>query len=367
MNYTQSAIDSLAQLWSKLSGLDLSVARAQVTAEQGVNGNVLGLTVKNGAATGVYPGQTGVAQASDGQWLATFATPQAGIEAAAWNLKNNPAYVALRSAIATGNPAIQAHALVTSQWGPTGYYAGSSAFRGLSGVQPVQPLPGPTPPPSPSAPASPGALPGSAATASGSKSLSPLDILQIATTGNPLNPLIAAANQGPTAAKQAQQVAQEATSIPQALAALPGNLAAAAAPFVVTGVVLLLVGWLAVTGVRDVLSGDDGEAGDEPEMVEDGADEGDDTDSDGSDEDDESSGITEEHWSNLRARHNRPDATPRRTHAFAVYASGRRVHGSITASRDQARRWASGLRSTYTDQPATKRPTITVRQIRVPA
>ena len=30
-----------------------------------------------------------------------------------------------------------------------------------------------------------------------------------------------------------------------------------------------------------------------------------------------------------------------RTHAFAVYVSGRRVSGTITASRDQAKRWAA--------------------------
>ena len=56
-----------------------------------------------------------------------------------------------------------------------------------------------------------------------------------------------------------------------------------------------------------------------------------------------------------------------RTHAFAVYVSGRRVSGTITASRDQAKRWAAGLRDTYTDLPLRKRPTIRVRTIRIHA
>lgn len=227
--YTSSRISQLAQLWSSLTGLDYSVAQAQITAEQGVNGNVVGLTVDNGSATKVYPGQTGVVQASNGQWLATFGTQEAGLQAAAWWLKSpSSPYATVRNAISTGNAAIQAHALANSGWAGAGGYRSSDAFSSLLSASPG-PGTGTTPTPSPS-----------------SKPLSPLDILQIAGTGNPLDPLIAAA-------QQAQQAAAAATSVPQALAALPGNLASAAAPLVIGLVVLVLVAWLVIAGVREVM------------------------------------------------------------------------------------------------------------------
>ena len=257
MSYTQSAIDSLAQLWSGLSGLDLSVAKAQVTAEQGVNGNVLGLTVKNGAATDVYPGQTGAAQAPNGQWLATFATPQQGIIAAAYNLKVNSAYTGLRQAIATGNAAIQANALANSPWGPPGYYRGSSAFSSL-----LSATPGPPASPSPSA--------------STGFDLNPLDwianlnagVQQMHTDlGNPSAPGLAAVPEPNTVSVAAQAAVGAAgkaaataasglidlSGLTNAINGLPAGLAAAAAPLAIGLVILLVIAWLALSATRDVL------------------------------------------------------------------------------------------------------------------
>lgn len=135
--YTQTRIQQLAQMYSGLTGLDASVAAAQITAEKGVAGNVLGLTVANGSATHVYPGQTGVFQASDGQWLATFGTQEAGLQAAAWWLKSpNSPYAAVRNAIATGKAAVQAHALAASGWAGSGGYLSSSAFAPLLSSSP---------------------------------------------------------------------------------------------------------------------------------------------------------------------------------------------------------------------------------------
>lgn len=54
-----------------------------------------------------------------------------------------------------------------------------------------------------------------------------------------------------------------------------------------------------------------------------------------------------------------------RTHAYAVYLSGRRVPGTLTASRNQALGWARGLRDTYMDEPRSRRPAIRVRSIRI--
>ncbi|TAM69867.1 MAG: hypothetical protein EPN50_04740 [Chloroflexota bacterium] len=59
------------------------------------------------------------------------------------------------------------------------------------------------------------------------------------------------------------------------------------------------------------------------------------------------------------------DRSPRRRDAYAIYASGRRVPHSLTASRDQAVREAAALRSTYGDEPRRARPTIRVRRIHV--
>ena len=135
--YTQTRIQQLAHMYGGLTGMDPTVAAAQITAEQGINGNVLGLTVANGSATHVYPGQTGVFQASNGQWLATFPTQELGLSAAAWWLKNpNSPYAAIRNAIATGKAAIQAHALAASGWAGSGGYLSSSAFAPLLSATP---------------------------------------------------------------------------------------------------------------------------------------------------------------------------------------------------------------------------------------
>ncbi len=204
--YTASRIDQLAQLWSSLTGLDLSVARAQITAEQGVNGNPVGL--ENGS----------------GQ-LMTFPTQEAGLQAAAINLKTNPAYAALRNAISTGNAAVQAHALAASPWGPSGYYFGSPAFSSLLS-------------------ASPG--PGTGTSDA---------------TGTPKGPSYR--GQGSQTTQQAQAYDQSSanTSSVQSLAqqgvtAAASGVASAIsglAPIAIGLVVVLVIVWLAIAGVREVL------------------------------------------------------------------------------------------------------------------
>ena len=286
MSYTQSAIDSLAQLYSSLTGLDLSVAKAQVTAEQGVNGNVLGLTVKNGA-TNVYTGQTGVFQASNGQWLATFASPQAGVEAAAAWLKNpNSPYAAVRAAIATGNPTIQAHALASSGWAGTGGYLHSSAFASLLSASP-----GPSA--SPSASGS-GSLASSVATFLGLSPSAPLTEQvaqqaaakyaqqQTGATGGRSYSAMATGiytqlqgwlgkalgqvpfNTPPSVTQATVPTGPEAAAGPSAniptisldvggaIAALPGELVSALAPVLVALIVLVIIAWLALSGVREL-------------------------------------------------------------------------------------------------------------------
>lgn len=223
--YTSSRISQLAQLWSSLTGLDYSVAQAQITAEQGVNGNPVGL--ENGS----------------GQ-LMTFPTQEAGLQAAALNLKTNPAYAALRNAISTGNPAVQAHALAASPWGPSGYYAGSPAFSALLT-------------------ASPG--PGTGTSGSSGMDLNPLDILRNlnagvqqmhSAMGNPSAPGLAAV---PTPNTLAAAAGAAGGAAAQAAAQAAGSVLGSAinwaglAPIAIGLLLLLVIAWLALTGVKEMV------------------------------------------------------------------------------------------------------------------
>ncbi len=288
--YTPSRIQELAQLYSGMTGLDASVAAAQIEAEQGWNGNVLGLTVANGSATHVYPGQTGVWQASNGQWLATFATQETGLTAAAWWLKNpSSPYAAVRNAIATGKAAVQAHALAASGWAGSGGYLRSSAFGPL-----LSNSPGPgtgTSSPTDTSASSSGSLASSLAAFLGISPSQPLtDALALQAAGKyaktnaagygpayqgavnsiyssllkwlgkpagqvPFNVTPAGGNTGqvvtPSPADQASGNTQRGGLID--LSGLPAAIAAAIAPIAVALVVIAIIAWLALSGVREVL------------------------------------------------------------------------------------------------------------------
>ena len=131
MSYTTSQTEPLAQrLVANLPGLDINLARAWIGAESGANNNPLGVTASRGSSAPV------------GQWIGTntylvkYATPQAGIDAAAALLQSPSmswAYGKTAQAIKTGDATAQANALIASPWNTPGspYYKRVFTAAGL--------------------------------------------------------------------------------------------------------------------------------------------------------------------------------------------------------------------------------------------
>ena len=126
MSYTTDEKNLAATLLCRqLVGLHFAVARAWVTCEQGLNGNVFGITDDHGR-------------------LLTFNTMAAGVKAAADLLKSNPIYKPIIDVL--HQPAtVQARAFVRCPWhlGPAGlakaggrdpYYARIFASNGFPGL-----------------------------------------------------------------------------------------------------------------------------------------------------------------------------------------------------------------------------------------
>lgn len=116
--YTAARIDYLANyLQTLLPGLTHEAAVKWITAEKGVNGNVLGLThTVNGKQT-----------------LYTYSSQEAGLRAAASWLKSAPSwtgYPAVIASLKTGDTTAQLKALAASKWSGGGYY--QKAFLGTS-------------------------------------------------------------------------------------------------------------------------------------------------------------------------------------------------------------------------------------------
>ncbi len=130
MAYTQAQISQAAQLLTtKIKGLTLPAAKVWVTAEQGDNNNVLGVTY--------YIGKV--------QHLYTYLSLADGVQAAADLFNRNPAYAAARAAVAaTTDPAAQLRAIAASPWNG-GHYASSSAFAPYLSGQAVSTAPSPSP------------------------------------------------------------------------------------------------------------------------------------------------------------------------------------------------------------------------------
>jgi len=126
--YNSARVNYLASyLQSLLPGLNKQVATTWITAEKGVNGNVIGLT--SGTQANVYPGQTGSwYNAPTNQWIAIFPSQEAGLRAAANLIQTQPRYSKFVGTLPSGNASSQASALSTSGWN-NGYYAG--VFKSL--------------------------------------------------------------------------------------------------------------------------------------------------------------------------------------------------------------------------------------------
>ncbi len=111
-----------------MPGLQPSVARAWVSAEQGDNFNIVGVTYNN----------------ATGQHLYQYSSFTQGAQAAANLLKSNPAYAGIRQAIASGDAKQQAAAIIASPWNHPYYSKGGGAagLRAIAGnavsLDPIQ-------------------------------------------------------------------------------------------------------------------------------------------------------------------------------------------------------------------------------------
>jgi len=130
MGYTAAQTNVLAQrLVKDLPGLNINVARAWIQAESGGNNNPLGMTAQRGSGAPV------------GQWISAntylikYATPTAGIDAAAAHLKTSTYYHGIIGSLASGSASQQAMAIIASPWNATNstYYANAFSKAGLLG------------------------------------------------------------------------------------------------------------------------------------------------------------------------------------------------------------------------------------------
>lgn len=118
MTYTSSQMDQAVNaLVRNIPGLQPDVARAWVTAEQGVNYNILGVTYTN----------------STGQHLYSYSSWDQGAQAAAHLIQTGP-YAGIRSALQTGNSQKEAAAIIASPWNHPYYSGKSSAVSSLQKI-----------------------------------------------------------------------------------------------------------------------------------------------------------------------------------------------------------------------------------------
>lgn len=105
-----------------IPGLQYDVARAWVTAEQGDNYNIVGVTYND----------------ATGQHLFKYSSFDQGAQAAYNLLKSNPAYAGVLKALQTQDSQKQAAALIASPWNHPYYSSGSgaSALRAVAGTTP---------------------------------------------------------------------------------------------------------------------------------------------------------------------------------------------------------------------------------------
>lgn len=117
--YTQARIDYLASyLQTLLPGMTHDAAVKWIRAEQGVNGNVLGVT---------YTGSDGK------QRLYTYSSQEAGLRAAASLVKGSSNYTGIVGSLASGNTTSQLMAIAASPWNAPSHYNNGKTF-GLSSV-----------------------------------------------------------------------------------------------------------------------------------------------------------------------------------------------------------------------------------------
>jgi hypothetical protein len=124
---------ALAQLYSRLTGLDYHVALGQLNAENSQVGhgtNPLGVRCGNSKGSGLEVG-------CDRSGFAVYRSSSDGIRAAAWLLLHGSHYGGVRQAIAGGTPAAQRLALINSGWAAGGYHGGTGfSAAGISGSAP---------------------------------------------------------------------------------------------------------------------------------------------------------------------------------------------------------------------------------------
>lgn len=122
MSYSHATPDNAKYLASK-TGLNYWVALAWLMNEgQSVNNPTNPLNIRKGGA----PGQTGT---SGG--FAKYASPHAGLDAAAWLVNNSAHYTGIRAAIKTKDPLTEARAIERSPWA-AGHYGGLKNPGGIS-------------------------------------------------------------------------------------------------------------------------------------------------------------------------------------------------------------------------------------------
>jgi len=120
---TSNATVANATYLASKTGLTPAAAYAWLAAEgQQVPNPTNPLNIKTGGA----PGQTGTLKTSYGTF-AQYASPQAGLDAAAW-LVHNGDYPDIRSTLNSGNAQAQTEAIDSSRWGTSG------AARALASV-----------------------------------------------------------------------------------------------------------------------------------------------------------------------------------------------------------------------------------------
>jgi hypothetical protein len=127
MAYSNATIANATAL-ANATGLTVQAAMAWLLAEQQ---QVPNPTNPLNIEVGGTPGQTGVLHTSYGSF-GTYASPQAGIAAAAWLIAHGD-YAGIRAAIASANAWLQARAIDLSRWGTTGAEAALSRAASMLG------------------------------------------------------------------------------------------------------------------------------------------------------------------------------------------------------------------------------------------
>lgn len=119
MTYTANQMNqAVAALVKAIPGLQPDVARAWVTAEQGVNYNILGVTYTD---------------SSGKQRLYSYSSWDQGAQAAAHLIATGP-YGGVRAALKTGSSQKEAAAIIASPWNHPYYSGTSSAVAGLQKI-----------------------------------------------------------------------------------------------------------------------------------------------------------------------------------------------------------------------------------------